>query len=128
MNRRLEDAAPAELYDDALRWIIPSDSDPHGSHVVELDSFNGNGECTCEDFNMRFRPLLSRRVTPEQALQAGLVKQRTNQRAEDVLRCKHIISAQKQFACAAIKSLSKAKKASEKQAREHVYNLPPRYA
>lgn len=128
-TQRLEEPSPAEAFDDVLRWIIPSDSDPHVSYVVELDSYAKNGECQCEHFEMRLRPLLARMVTPEQAVACGLVKIKKGTRVEDALRCKHILDAQKRFACAMVGALSNMRKANEKTLRKNASTLtpPPRF-
>lgn len=124
-TERIDEAAPAEAFDDVLRWIIPSDTDPHGSYVVELDSYAKNGECQCRDFEMRCRPLLARLITPEQAVEAGLVKLKKGKRVEDALRCKHILDAQKRFACAMVGALSNMRKANEKILRKNAQTITP---
>jgi hypothetical protein len=118
VTSRIDDPAPAEPYDDALRWIIPSDSNPHESYVVELDSYKGNGECQCKWFECRMRPLLARGLTPEIAVAEGLIKLKADQRVEDALRCKHILDAQKRFACAMVGALSNVRKEHAKAARQ----------
>lgn len=128
-TQRIDEAAPAEAFDDVLRWIIPSDSDPHVSYVVELDSYAKNGECQCMWFETQFRPLLSRMLTPEQAVAGGLVKLKKGTRVEDALRCKHILDAQKRFACAMVGALSNMRKANEKILRQNATSItpPPRH-
>jgi hypothetical protein len=124
-TERIDETAPAEAFDDVLRWIIPSDYDPHVSYVVELDSYQKNGECQCEHFEMRLRPLLSRMVTPEEAVASGLVKLKKGTRVEDALRCKHILDAQKRFACAMVGALSNMRKANEKLLRKNAQTITP---
>lgn len=124
-TERIDEAAPAEAFDDVLRWIIPSDSDPHVSYVVELDSYQKNGECQCMWFETQFRPLLSRMVTPEEAVARGAVKLKKGQRVEDALRCKHILDAQKRFACAMVGALSNMRKANEKILRKNAQTITP---
>jgi hypothetical protein len=114
MTTRLEDTAPAKLYDNALRWEIPSDSDPHAVYVVELHGAPGFSVYTCKHFECRLGPLLARGVSPEQALAEGLVKLcYPGQRDEDALKCKHVLDAEKRFALAAIASLSRAQEITE---------------
>lgn len=107
---------PAELYDTALRFLVPSESDPHVNYLVELDSFGGNGECDCPAFNFprhgeKFsrRELCARRVTPEQAIAAGWVTMPKSGRMADALRCKHLVSGRDEIATVAIRALSKAR-------------------
>lgn len=124
----LDPPEPAEPFDDALRWIIPSRTNPHESYVVELDSYAGNGECQCKWFETQFRPLLSRRVTPADAVQAGMVRLKKGEAVEDALRCWHIKEAQKRFACAMVGALAAARKAHEKVLRKSYaqpQNSPP---
>ena len=109
MTTRLDDTAPAVLYDDSLRWIIPSDSDPHASYVVELHSPPGYSVCQCPHFQCRLEPLLARGMTPAEAVARGLVKPAHKQRTEDALKCKHILDAEKRLALAVIRSLEHAK-------------------
>ena len=106
----LDSATPGEVYDNALRWLIPSHSDPHASHVVELCAFPGYSVCDCTDFVCRFGPLLKAGVKPEDALAKGLVKKRKYHFDEsDSLKCKHIIIAERQLALATIRSFSYAR-------------------
>ena len=39
-----------EQYDSPTRWILQS-SKPNQVHLVDVSSFNFNGECSCEDFS-----------------------------------------------------------------------------
>lgn len=39
-----------EKYDSPTRWLLPS-SKPDQVHLVDLASFDFNGECSCEDFS-----------------------------------------------------------------------------
>lgn len=105
---------PAELYDTALRFLVPSESDPHVKYLVELDSFSGNGECDCPAFNFprkgtQFskRDLCARRVTPEAAVAAGWVKLPDSGRMSDALRCKHIVSGRDEIATVTINFIAK---------------------
>ncbi len=82
---------------DGIRYTVPSRSDPHETHLVELTDYSGNGSCSCTDFDTRFRPLLSRMVTTEQALEEKLVRLREYQRPCDALRCWHIIQGRDKF-------------------------------
>lgn len=106
----LEQMDPAVFYDHTLRFTVPSRSDPHAVYVVQLDSYSGNGECTCMDFETRKRPLLARRVTPEQAYQQKQAKIGPTGRISDCLRCGHIIDARDQLATAVIKTIAHVEK------------------
>ena len=82
---------------DGVRYQVPSRTDPHATYLCELTAYNGNGECDCQDFRARFGPLLSRMVTPEQALADGTVKLRDYQRPEHALMCRHLVDAHWKF-------------------------------
>lgn len=66
-------------HDSPLRWLVPSATKPGESHLVELDTYAGNGRCSCPDFSCRMEPQVRadlRRGTP------GAWTEKT--------RCKHI--------------------------------------
>ncbi len=52
-----------EAFDSALRFLVTSDSQRAGGepikHVVDLGEFKGNGRCSCQHFDFRFRPGLT---------------------------------------------------------------------
>jgi hypothetical protein len=50
------------ISDDWTRWHFQSSSNPNIHHTVELTEWDGSGECSCEHFQMRIRPLLTRRI------------------------------------------------------------------
>lgn len=112
MTAAVDPMPVAQPYDDALRWKVSSRTDPHAEYVVELGSYNCNGECPCDDFQIRFRPLLARGLTPAQALRRGLVKQRDYQLTEDdVLKCWHIVEGYRRFGMQCARAFAKAKRA-----------------
>ena len=92
----IDQPKPAENYD-GIRYQVPSATKPHEAYCVELDSYSGNGECSCPSFDFRLRPLLARLYTPERAVKEGLIKLKPGQRIADALRCRHIIEARQTF-------------------------------
>lgn len=62
-------------HDNVLRFRFESEARPDISHVVDLGAFNGFGECSCEDFQFRLLPALSRGLAATGA------------------RCKHLLAA-----------------------------------
>ena len=93
----LDRPSGARTYDSTMRWLVPSHTDPHDHYLVDLSSFNGNGECQCRNFETRRRPFLVRGWTAARALESGLsdvrvekIRLEPGQRPEDALRCKHI--------------------------------------
>jgi hypothetical protein len=62
-------------HDHILRFRFESEARPDISHVVDLGAFGGFGECSCEDFQFRLLPALSRHQSPTGS------------------RCKHLLAA-----------------------------------
>lgn len=62
-----------EPYDHILRFRLTSDNRADISHVVDLGEKAGFGECSCEDYQYRIAPALTRGETPT--------------------RCKHLLAA-----------------------------------
>lgn len=104
---------PAEVYDTAMRWHVPSRTKSGETYLIDISSYNGNGFCECTDFSTRFNPLLTRGITPEEALTAGLVHLRPYHfgNPKNVLRCAHVMQARGDFADAMIRALTAARKA-----------------
>jgi hypothetical protein len=99
---------PAENYDCALRYIVPSREKPEETRMVEIDSYDGNGECSCERFEMVLGPLLKRGYTPDRALKEKKVRLvYEGQRPADALRCFHILEARAAFLDDFLKALWK---------------------
>lgn len=94
----IDDAVRANNKDDIFSYDVPSRTDPHSTYHVELDSYNGNGECACDDFTFNHRPLLCRRISPREALTKGLIQRRKYQQDDDqALMCYHLVRAHLQF-------------------------------
>lgn len=111
--RRIDPLAKPEIYDSALRWLVPSDTDPHECYLVDLGSFRGNGECQCKNFEVARRPFIVRGKTPEWATENDLpdvnvpkIVLKEGQRVEDALRCKHIKNAILSYADLSIQAQS----------------------
>lgn len=49
---------------EALRFHVLSRTNLAVRYLVDLESFNFNGECGCEDFEFRHAPVLCRQVKP----------------------------------------------------------------
>lgn len=43
-------------HDSALSFRVASKSRPEIEHLVDLAGLNGNGECSCENFEFRLKP------------------------------------------------------------------------
>ena len=88
----------ARVFDDALRFQVPSRSEPD-EHLVDLGAYRGAGRCDCMDFATRFEPLIARGVSPEDAVARGLVKLRDYQLGpEDALSCWHLVQGRRRVA------------------------------
>ncbi len=118
-STQLEHPDPATVYDCVMRFTIPSRSRANETHMVDLDSYHCNGECSCEVFNFDHRPHLARGITPAEALAQGLVtlkrKNKPDKHPDDALRCDHIVDAYRQFAVIAARSISNANKIQHTQ-------------
>jgi hypothetical protein len=90
-------------FDSALRYHVNSRKKAKVTYLIELDAYNFNGICQCEDFVFNKEKHLRRGITPEQAVMQGLVKIEKDKKGEfkkpieDALRCVHIIAADRQF-------------------------------
>lgn len=99
-------------YDEALRYFVPSQSDPDGPpHLVELDAFDGNGMCSCQHFQCRCYPLLRRGIGPKEAVEITQIKLKPNRQIQDALRCEHILSARSQFLDEVLREIAKKRTA-----------------
>ena len=43
-----------------LRALVQSASEPDSPHLTDLEEYDGNGQCSCEDFQKRKQPFLER--------------------------------------------------------------------
>lgn len=99
-------------YDGSMRYMVPSARDPEEKYLVDVEAYRGNGKCVCPHFEFNIEPLISRGVTPQQAidqmyldtLSAKLamkkplraIKLKVNRHIEDSLRCEHCLTARSQ--------------------------------
>ena len=107
----------AQKFDHALRYHVPSRSDPHATYLCEIDDYAGNGRCDCPFFQFSLEPLLRRLVTPEQAVAQRLVRLKAGQRETDSLRCYHILAVRDQFATDMLTAILSHEKAHTPAAR-----------
>ena len=105
----IDPPARATVYDDALSWLVPSRTDPHATHKVELGDYAGNGRCSCSDFQFNLEPLLAKGYTPERAVAERLARIRDYHLGPaDALRCYHIITARANLATRVIEAFQAA--------------------
>ncbi len=83
---------------DGLRYWVPSHTTAGKKYLVDITSFNCNGECQCKNFVCELAPLLKAGVTPARAVADGLIVLKERQRVPDALRCIHIVDGFMQFA------------------------------
>lgn len=101
MTSCIDTPAPAEAYDDAQTFLIPSDNDPHAKYMVRLAwPWPAYPVCSCTHFQTHLEPHCKAGIRPEDALARGLVKLIYNkdpklpiQTPAMALCCKHIIRA-----------------------------------
>lgn len=86
-------------HDHVLRYRFESALRPEIAHVVDLGSFDGFGECSCEDFVYRVLPTV--------------LKNRSNHTALDDItdetvlkRCKHLVAAREALLDQVIRRIS----------------------
>jgi hypothetical protein len=102
--------------DNILRYLVDSRTRVGVQHVVELDHYDGNGGCTCEDFSFRLEPMLKKgAVVPPDA------------KDPDALRCEHIKAARRKLVDDIIAQVAhKPELATNAQeARQRVERKPP---
>lgn len=94
--------------DGILRYKVKSRK-TKDEHTVELDSYDGNGQCSCQDFVFNLERHLRRGLTGRQAFESGKIeKLRPWQFSpDDALRCFHICEARREFATAIIAGVIK---------------------
>jgi hypothetical protein len=110
-----------ERQDNILRYVVDSRTRTGVTHVVELDLYDGNGGCTCENFAFEKAPMLKR----------GVVAKNSDDDSEaDSLRCAHIKAARRKLVDDIIEQiahkpeLATARKTRE-DARQRVGRVPP---
>ena len=85
-------------HDGVLRFMVPSRQKGKLPYLVQLDSWEGNGQCVCRDFVVRKEPLLRRGMTCEEVVAQNILKVPSWGMVPDVLRCFHIHAARLKFA------------------------------
>jgi hypothetical protein len=104
-----------ERQENILRYVVDSRSRTGVQHVVELDLYQGNGGCSCEDFTFRLAPML---------------RDGMDDKDGDLLRCDHIVACRKKLVDDIIEQiahkpeLATARKTRE-DARQRVERKPP---
>lgn len=107
-------------FDAPLRYNVPSNTKPEEPpYLVDLTSYEGNGECCCTHFLMRCAPLLKRRISPKCAVEQKLIKLKVNRHVEDALRCEHLITARSQFVDDVLAEIAKRRTTEDKRADRH---------
>jgi len=78
-------------HDHVLRFRFESDTRPEIAHVVDLASFGGFGECSCEDYQYRILPVVMKGGT-------------------GMARCKHLVAAREHLASMIISRIIESEK------------------
>lgn len=90
------------------RFWVGSDSDPAVAYQVDLASFDGAGECECDDFIKR-----------------GKRKQAKAGERRSKVECKHIAAARRIFVMNFFRTLKAASEKQEKQGGKYAHLPPP---
>lgn len=77
-------------YDSPLRFLVESESEQAKPHLVDLENYAGNGECSCKHFVCRLAPELKMGRAPGNAT-----------------RCKHIQAARAVFTDYAVRVIAR---------------------
>mgnify|MGYP001596246919 CR=1 FL=1 len=94
-----------QAHDNALRWLVRSRHGPI-KHLVDLGGYNGNGRCSCTDFQTRMEPILKKELDPSEAVESGVLKQRNYHEGPwAAAQCYHIFRARNTLTDAFIKKL-----------------------
>ena len=102
-----------------LRYVCDSHHRRGVKHLVELDAYNFNGQCSCENFTIKLEPLLKKGYTPARAVAEKKVKLKNKERPQDALRCDHIVDAFMQFAEDAARHISTHEKKNKATPTPH---------
>jgi nitric oxide reductase large subunit len=88
-------------HDHVLRYRFESEQRPEIAHVVDLGSFDGFGECSCEDFTYRVLPTLVKNRNRNRYSSLDEVKDETV-----LKRCKHLVAAREALLDQVIRRIS----------------------
>lgn len=80
-----------------LRYWVPSRRNPRKRYLVDLTLYNGNGLCACPHSQIRCQKLLTRGISPKEAVEKKLIKLKPGHEVRDALRCEHVLEARSQF-------------------------------
>ncbi len=106
---RLDDVQP---HDNSMRWFVRSRRRQVDPHLVDLSAYDGNGRCTCKDYQTRMEPVLKQGLNPADAVEAGVLELREYHAGPwEAARCYHIYRARGALTDAFIQTLDAAQKA-----------------
>jgi len=80
-----------------LRYWVRSNTVLNRRYLVDLAMFNGNGLCACKHSQIRCQKLLKRGISPQEAVEKGLINLKEGHKVYDALRCDHILEARSAF-------------------------------
>lgn len=111
---RLDDVQP---HDNSMRWHVRSRRKGVDPQLVDLSAYNGNGRCSCKDFQTRMEPILKQGLNPADAVEAGVLELRHYMAGPwEAAHCYHIYRARGALASAFIDTLRAAEKAQAARA------------
>lgn len=94
----------AKVHDNPLRYLVASRTRDDIEHLVELDAYEGNGRCSCEQFTFRLE---------------GELKNTPDIKPSDATRCHHICEAREAFTDEIIKLIKRRQKDTGVAKQEH---------
>lgn len=79
-----------EQYDSPLRFLVSSETEPEGKHLVDLGENGIVGKCACQHFSFRMQPAID-------TVFSVVVGGRLTEQTAAKLRCKHLVAAREYF-------------------------------
>jgi hypothetical protein len=112
--------------DGILRYTCQSRKTPGKKYVVELDSYNGNGACSCRDFQFNLEKYLKKGMSGREVFEKEFITElRPFQFSPDeALMCFHICEARREFANAIIQGVMRMEKKREEELEHARKQLP----
>jgi hypothetical protein len=77
----------AKRYDSPLRWHVDSHTRTGIKHLVELDAYDGNGRCSCENFTYRLEKVIAQPgATPSNSTRCSHILEARDECLDQVLK------------------------------------------
>jgi hypothetical protein len=73
-------------FDNVLRYHVTSRSRTGVEHVVDLELYDGNGACSCENFTYRLEPALKAGAKPGDSWRCRHIREARARLTDDIVR------------------------------------------